>query len=113
MLSNKASWSPLRSAAFGSIGAAYATIGTALTERAIVIAFKNATNGDVVVSTNGTADHLYMPAGSYAIWDVRTNAPFHTDYLFAIGTQFYVKDGSVATSSGSFYIEVLQATEGV
>jgi hypothetical protein len=108
--STKAQFSTIRSAAVASIGAAYATIGSALTERAVILSFKNATNGDVFVSTDGTNNHLFFPANSFSVFDVKTNSPkFAGDLMFPVGTQFYVKDGPTAATTGTFYIEIVDA----
>lgn len=106
---DRAEFDTIRSAATGAIGATYATIGTALTSSATVVCFKNNTNGDVVVSTDGVNDKLFFTANSYAVWDIRTNSMTNNDYLFPKGTQFYVKDGTTASTTGTFYIEVLIA----
>lgn len=104
---DRAEFDTIRSSGFAAIGAAYATIGTPLTERAVVLSFKNNTNGDVFVSDDGVNDKLFLPANSFTIFDIRTNAPNYTNLVFPIGTQFYVKDGPTATTAGTFYIEVL------
>lgn len=106
-LSNAAQFDTIRSLGVAGIGAAYATIGTALTRPAVIISFKNNTNGDVFVSTDGTNDHLLLPSNSFNVFDIRTNAMNLLDYVFAIGTQFYVKDGPTAPTTGTFYIEVV------
>ena len=108
--STKAQFSTIRSAGFAAIDAAYANIGTALTERAVILSFKNATNGDVFISTNGTDNHLFFPANTYTIFDVKTNSPKSAgDLMFSIGTQFQIKDGPTASTSGTFYIEIVDA----
>ena len=105
--SNKAFFDTLRSTTPASIGAAYATFGSVLTYATLIVCFKNYTNGDVYVSTDGTNDHLLIPANSYTVYDLRTNAPFNLEYAFAIGTQFYVKDGPTAPTTGTFVLETL------
>lgn len=107
---NRAKFEILKSAGTASIGASYATIGAPLTEPAVVITFKNQTNGDVVVSTDGTNDYLTFPANSYGVYDIRTNAPLTSDFMFPKGTQFYVKDGTTASTTGTFYIEAIIIT---
>lgn len=109
MYKNFAQYETIRSADTTAIGASYATIGGASAGPIISAIFKNATNGDVFVSVDGTNNHLLIPANSYDAWDYQTNhlqfqesnAPLPT------GTQFSVKDGPTAGSSGTFYIEVL------
>lgn len=106
-----ASFDTLRSAGVASIGATYAAIGAVLPSEAVVLTFKNQTNGDVLVSTNGSTDNLIFPANSYGVYDIRTNAPMNTDFMFRKGTQFFVKDGSTVASSGTFYIEAVIVTD--
>ena len=110
MFKNTAKFDTLRSAAVASIGASYATIGSVLPSEAVVLTFKNQTNGDVLVSTDGTNNMLVFPANSYGVYDIRTNAPSVTDLMFAKGTQFYVKDGTTAASLGTFFIEAVIVT---
>jgi hypothetical protein len=107
---NRAKFEILKSAATGSIGAAYAAIGTPLSEPAVVLTFKNQTNGDVIVSTDGVNDYLTFPANSYGVYDIRTNSPLTSDFMFPKGTQFYVKDGATASTTGTFYIEAIIIT---
>jgi len=106
-LKSSAQFDTIRSLGVASIGAAYAAIGTALTAPAVILCFKNNTNGDVFVSTDGTHDHLLLPANSFTIFDIRTNNMNLLDYVFPIGTQFYLKDGPTVATSGTFYIEVV------
>lgn len=90
-----------------TIGAAYTAVGTAYTNRVVVVCFKNNTDGDVVISDDGVNDKFFFPAGSYNVWDVRTNAPNQTDLTLPINLQFYIKDGTTPSSSGTFYIEAM------
>ncbi len=107
MFKDAAYFDTIRSTTPASIGATFATIGTPLTTQAVCLIFKNQTNGDVLVSTDGTNTMLAFPANSYTVYDIRTNAPRNTDLLFSIGTQFYVKDGTTASTTGTFYIEAV------
>ncbi len=107
---NQASFETLKSATAGAIGASYTALGSALSKPAVVVTFKNATNGDVVVSTDGSTDMLYFLANSFGVYDIRTNAPLNSDYKFAEGTQFYVKDGTTVATTGTFYMEAVLIT---
>ena len=109
MLSFRAAFDTLRSTT--TVGTNYAAIGSPLTSPVLVVTFKNATNGDVIVSTDGTNDKLFMSANSYTVYDIRTNAPYETDFMFAVGTQFYIKDGPTVGTSGTFAIEAVIATQ--
>lgn len=110
-MKNKIQADTLRSLAFGSISGSYAAVGTALTVRAKIICITNNTEGDMIFSTDGSTDHLYVPAGSFKLFDVSTNyrAVNQDECVFPIGTQFYVKQDT-APVSGSVYIEILYAS---
>lgn len=110
MFKYQASFDTLRSLGVASIGASYAAIGAVLPSEAVALTFKNATNGDVLVSTDGSTDMLFLPANSFNVYDIRTNAPSQTDFMFKQGTQFFLKDGTTVASSGTFYIEAIIVT---
>ena len=109
MYKNYSQWEALRSAATAAIGTNYATIGSGSAGPIIAAIFKNATNGDVVVSTDGSTDMLMIPANSYDAWDIQTNHMSFptTEGALPKNTQFWVKDGSTIPTSGTFYIEVM------
>ncbi len=102
---NKAYFETLRSES--TIGATYTALGSAYTNRLVVVCFKNDTNGDVVISDDGVTDKLFFAAGSYTVYDIRTNAPNETDLTLPINLQFYIKDGTTPSTSGTFYIEAI------
>lgn len=103
-----ATFDTIRSVAGGSVTGSFAIVGTATTNGIVAFSLKNQTDGDVIVSLDGTNAMLYIPANSYAVWDIRTNAPFNTDYMFPVGTSFFVKQGTVSPSTGTFYIETMK-----
>lgn len=101
----------LRTLAFGGISGTYATVGAALAHTWRMFRVTNNTNGDLFISFDGTTDNLFVPASSFVLYDLSTNAPpiSETDNLvLGIGTQFYAKQ-STAPSSGSVWIEGLYA----
>jgi len=104
---------PLRTKAGtgGVILATYTTIGGALTHPVRVFKITNNTNGDLFFSIDGTNDHLFVPANSFTLYDLSTNAPpvkNLDNLLLGIGVQFYVRYSTVP-SSGAVYIEVIYA----
>lgn len=97
----------LRSLANGSISGSYAAVGTAFTQQARIICITNSTDGDMVFSTDGTSDKLFLAAGTFKLFDLTSNRTAQaTRWVFPPGTQFYVKQSTVPTKSG-VYIEVL------
>jgi hypothetical protein len=101
----------LRSLAFGSISGDYAALGSALSTNARVFKLTNGTDGDLFVSLDGVNNQIFLPAGSFTLYDLSTNSPpiAVTDNLvLAIGTQFSVKQ-STAPTSGSVYLEIISS----
>ena len=97
----------LRSLAYGSISGTYAAIGSPLTYAANAFRFINNTNGDMFVSDDGTNDKLFVPAGSFVLYDVASNKVVPGNNLkMAALTQFYVRYSS-SPSSGSVYLEII------
>jgi hypothetical protein len=98
---------PIRNLAFGSISGTFAAVGTPLTQPVRLITFVNATDGDMFFSDDGISDKLFLPAGSFKLFDITTNRlTIDTIWAFAVNTQFYVRQSTVP-SKGSVYIECL------
>jgi len=102
----------LRSLAFGGISAVYAAVGTAFTVAPRIICITNKTQGDMIFSIDSTnaAGNLFLAAGTFKLFDLTANLiPGKDDsFVFAVGTQFYVKQVTAPTS-GSVYIELIYA----
>jgi len=101
--SASAQFETLRTLAFGSIGAAYVAVGTALTKSSQIIIVNNATDENMLFSFDGTNDHFIVVSGSGLVLDLATNREetLNSFYL-AKGTILYVKQVS-APSSGTVY----------
>lgn len=107
MYKNAAKFDTLRSVAFGSITSSYAAVGSVLPSPAVCIAFTNNTDGIIYVSTDGVNDMLAIPPSTGKVFDIKTNSPYATDFLFPANTQFLIKYSGSAPTSGSFYIEAV------
>lgn len=110
-MKQRAQLEALRSLAFGGISGTYAAVGTAFANPVRLICITNNTEGDMLFSRDASTDELFIPAGSFKLFDISTNhrAVNQDDLVFEIGTQFYVKQDT-APVSGSVYIEVLYAS---
>jgi hypothetical protein len=110
MFTTKAQVDTLRTLAFGSIQATYVAVGSPFEYQARIICFTNTTNNDMLFSMDGSTDQLIVPAGSFKLFDITTNhRPVNMDdFVFAIGTQWYVKYTAMP-ASGAVYIEVVYA----
>jgi hypothetical protein len=103
----------LRSKAFGTITNSYTTLGSALDRNWRVFKITNNTDADMLISADGTNDNFFVPAGSYTLDDLATNALNVQDsdwFVMQIGTQFYIKYSSGAPTSGSVYIEAIYSS---
>lgn len=102
----------LRTKANGAITNSYTTLGTPLTRNWRMFRISNNTNGDMLFSVDGTTDNLFVPASSFVLYDLSTNALNVADsdwFVMQIGTQFYVKY-STAPTSGDVWIEGIYST---
>lgn len=97
---------PLRSLAFGSIGAAYMGIGTPLDNPSRLLIIQNLTDATLIFSINGVDDHLILPSQSNIVLDVTTNQSQTQGTYFSVGTRVYVKRFGIPTS-GSVYVSTL------
>ncbi len=100
----------VREVAFGGIGAAYATLGTAFSDNARLLGITNTTNQDVYISFDGVNDHLRVAAGSFKQYDLTANKVRDDGYFIATGTQLYQMRAAVAPTSGALWAEVIIAT---
>lgn len=101
----------IRTLAFGGISGAYAVVGAALTHNWRMFKISNNTNGDLLISFNGTTDNLFVPANSFVLYDLSTNSPpisQSDNFVLQIGTQFYAKQ-STAPTTGAVWVEGLYA----
>lgn len=105
----RAEYETLRTVAFGSIGAAYAALGSPLSEIARLVKFVNLTDADVLISKDGTNDHDIIPTNGFALYDLTTNKVDDGGFFFADQTQFYQKRASGAPTAGNLYMTVIVA----
>ncbi len=94
----------LRSLGFASISGAYTAVGGPTTHLMRLIHFINTTNADMTFSFDGTTDNVEVPANSFVLYDLQTNAESGFNFFLSLNTQIYVKQTSGAATSGSVYI---------
>jgi len=105
MVALKATLDTIRSVAFGSITNSYTALGTPLTHVTRLIRFINDTDTAMFISTDAVNNMLYLPAGSFILFDLTTNREASGDiFAFAKGTQFYIKYNT-APGARAVYIE--------
>lgn len=97
----------LRSVAFGATSGSYVELGGEFQHPMRLVKIVNNTNGDMIISFDGVTDNDFIPAGGFTLYDVTTNREESATYfVFANGTQVFVKRSSVPTS-GSIYMVCL------
>lgn len=102
----------IRNVLNGSITNAYTTLGTALTKNWRMFKITNNTDGDMIFSFDGTTDNIFVPANSFTLYDLATNAANVAGsdwFVMQIGTQFYIKYNTAPTK-GAVWVEGLYST---
>lgn len=102
---------PFKQLPFNLMTAGYTALGSPLENSVRIIKLLNTTTVDLVVSTDGVNDMIYLPAESFVLYDVSANVQpikVSDNLRFAKGTQFYVKYVS-APAAGSVVLEALYA----
>lgn len=106
----RALFEPLRTLGFAGISAAYAAVGTPLTQPCRAFCITNNTQGDLIFSLDNTVSegHMFVAKGSYKLYDIQANMNAHFDdkYVISKSTQVYVKQVT-APVAGDVYIECL------
>ena len=102
----------LRSVAFGSITGSYTVLGGVLAHNWRIFKLTNNTDADMLISFDGTTDNLFLPASSFTLYDLSTNAPPLSEVdnlVLALQTQFYLKYNTIAPTEGAVYLEGIYA----
>jgi len=103
----RAFFEPIKTIAFGGISGAYAAVGNPTSHETRVFCISNNTEGDMYLTTDLTRDEMFLAAGSFRLYDIQSNlSPVDDKFVFAIGTQFYIKQ-ITAPISGAVYIECI------
>jgi len=107
-MSSRVQFEAIKELGFAAIGAAYASVGVVTAHEVRIVCITNNTEGDMYFTTDLTKNEMFVGAGSFKLYDLQTNKTPKTDskYVFAIGTQFSVKQIE-APISGNVYIECI------
>lgn len=111
----------LRSVAFGSISETYTALGTAFAYAMRISKVNNATDGDMFIAvtngatpaSDGSDDNFFMPANSFDLFDVTTNAVIQQPSVFVwpIGTRFWVRQSTAPTEKGVYLSTIYGRSE--
>ena len=96
---------PLRTVAFGAVGAGYVAVGTPLAHPSSIFMMQNGTDVALLYSLDGVNDHFVVPSNGFILFDLVTNRTLPQGAFFGQGTQVYVKQGSSgAPATGNTYV---------
>jgi hypothetical protein len=96
---------PVRSLAFGAIGAGYAAVGTALSNPVRMVFIQNLTNASLMFSIDGINDHFPLAANGFLLLDISSDKTFEGSFFMSKGTVLSVKQIGVP-ATGSVYFSV-------
>lgn len=108
----RARFEPLKTIAFGAIGAAYTAVGTPTADYTRLVSLFNTMDKDILISIDGTHDHIRLAAGSGQVFDLTTNRVNDEGLFFSKSTQFWAKHAGVAPTSGNVWVQILYANGG-
>jgi len=97
---------PLRSLAFGAIGAAYVRIGTPIDSAARSFLVQNLTNATMIFSFGNDIDNFVLPAYGQFVYDSSANRTNRKDNLLPNNLSLYVKQETAAPTTGTVYFSI-------
>lgn len=102
---------PVRSLAFGSIGAGYTGVGTSLVNPARQFFIQNLTDSTLMFSFDGINDHFPLPSNGFFLNDISSNRSTSIQgWFLAEGSRIYVKQLGVP-SMGAVYVSVFYGAD--
>lgn len=107
-MTRKARYIPRNSRDSATFDETYQTLGSAFGAPVILFKIVNDSDVNVDISTNAVDDHDIVPAGSFTLYDLRSNKGVEDMFSMSSGTQFYVKG---AASTGSVYLIAIREQE--
>ena len=102
---------PVRSLAFGSIGAAYMGVGTNIDNPVTMFLIQNLTDAQVMISFDGVSDNLPLNSNAYMLLDIASNKTTSEGFYLPEGQRIYAKHMGAAPTSGSVYLTVFYSGE--
>lgn len=96
---------PLRTLAFGAVGAVLTAVGTVAGDSVRILEIHNLTDQDLIGSQFGTADNFMLPSGAGMIIDVTANRTNTVQGVYlSSNTWIYVRHQGVAPTLGAVWV---------
>lgn len=110
-----AEFDELREVAFGAIGAAYAALGSSLSENSRIISIFNSTDQDVYITDDPTfvKDKIRLASGTGQVLDLNANKIDTDGLMIRKGRQFYIKHTGVAPTVGNAWLQNVYGGGGI
>jgi hypothetical protein len=102
---------PVRTLAFGAIGAAYMGVGPSMTRPIRMLLIQNLTDAYMMFSFDGIDDHIPLADQSFVLLDIGSNRGVSQEFSMAQGSRVYVKQFQGAPGSGAVYITTFYGAE--
>ena len=107
----KAAFLPAASGSHTVVTGSYAVLGDAFTQPVVMFHIASSLNQAILLSFDGTNDHILVPARTLATFDLSSNKRPETRLELPIGTQIYIKQGpDTGATSGDIYITLIYAS---
>lgn len=100
---------PIRTTAFGAIGANYTAVGAILDEPTRIFYLFNGTDQDIYFSDDGVNNKFRLPTGGFIVMDITSNKVRDDGFFMPEQRYWYVKHAGAAPTSGSIDITIIHA----
>ena len=97
----------VRTAAFGSIGAAYSAVGAQIEDPIRIIYLFNNIDQPVWFSDDGVNNKFFLPTGGFLILDLTANKVRDDGFFMPENGYWYVKHAGAAPASGNVFITLI------
>lgn len=108
-LSTLAQFDVLRMLSYSSISTSYTIVGKPITHSVRILKFLNTTDVDIAVSIDAIDIYDYIPAGSYALYDIAANSLNSNQFFLSASTSIYAASLTTNPTSGVFAITCIYA----
>lgn len=102
-MTNIVRFDAVRTVAFGSVTASYTPLGLPFDHAMRVLQFINNTDGDMMISFDGSTDNIPCLAGSFDLYDLTSDQDNGESFRYQKGTQLSIKYIGIPTT-GTFYV---------
>lgn len=102
---------PIRARDASTFNGAFQTLGSSLTFACCLIKIVNTSNVVSSVSWDGVNTHDILPANSFALYDICSDAGSQRGLYVAQGTQFWVSGSASVTNTGTIYLVAFHTSE--